>query len=475
MTRILLAVMCVVVVSGSVWGKVSAEKAAGTALRAALMAASKPEMTPYEREMVRLGDANIAESRQDRCCRALYQIGLLLVGGIGFWVTYKRMRASEKIARAAIRNAKAVKNSAMTARSATLIERQDRRVEVYRSDFLSSDKPLSARLSAVAGLRRLAEETDPFAENSYPYREEVVVLLVESITIESDQTMLDAIRENLVLIGPHALEILVKRHRARWPAETLTRQVGSGPIGRPEWYPDDFDPSVGKSKIDQNLLPEDFRASRDTIARILYDLSRRCETHTHSKPDHGIDIMPCGEKGSPCLQWLGPDHLDGIALTGADLRFVCLSKLGLKRARLDAADLSAADLRKVDFSESDLTGTYMMGAKMQKVVLSHVLLKKALFDRARLEEATIDNADARGAVFEASHLKGTKFLYTHLAGAALYKAYDLENAEFVASNWWNTLESIPKKYFKSEFSLDWHRDTFQSSWQDDDKRKDDTT
>ena len=130
--------------------------------------------------------------------------------------------------------------------------------------------------------------------------------------------------------------------------------------------------------------------------------------------------------------------LEGINLSGADLRGIKfyltdlsnanLAGTDLRKARLTSVSLSNADLRGADFSEANLSSSYFVAANLNGTSFSEAILRDTNFHQANLTGANFSNADLTGADLRCAVLNSTNFENAVLKYCLVYgvSAWDIK-------------------------------------------------
>ena len=116
--------------------------------------------------------------------------------------------------------------------------------------------------------------------------------------------------------------------------------------------------------------------------------------------------------------WLYDGTLEGIQLSGANLR----------GARLERANLQTTVLAGADLTHANLSGALMAGANLADTVLERANLEMADLSGAVLPQARLERADAALATLTAANLEGATLQDADLTGADLSGA-DLRGAD----------------------------------------------
>lgn len=111
--------------------------------------------------------------------------------------------------------------------------------------------------------------------------------------------------------------------------------------------------------------------------------------------------------------------LQGVDLSGRDLRDANLSEVDLSGADLDDADLSGANLKMASLEGADLAGARIRGAELYKANLRRVFAVAADLSGAYLAEVDLSGADLRGATLCAADLTQADVSDSDLTGADL--------------------------------------------------------
>lgn len=90
--------------------------------------------------------------------------------------------------------------------------------------------------------------------------------------------------------------------------------------------------------------------------------------------------------------------LEGVNLTGANLRRAKLHGIQLKGANLTGIKLRKADLRQVDLTGANLCGADLSGASLHQVNLQDANLRGVDLSDANLSETSLSGADLGGAI-----------------------------------------------------------------------------
>jgi uncharacterized protein YjbI with pentapeptide repeats len=158
------------------------------------------------------------------------------------------------------------------------------------------------------------------------------------------------------------------------------------------------------------------------------------------RPDYVPDLSGMREDigvGVGVLK-IGMRDMQGINLSGMDLRLAFVNGADLRHADLRGADLRGlmaypaqeedgslvrTDLRSVDLSGADLSGARLTGADMRGANLSEANLQGAQLMHADLSGVNLTNADLSGADLSQSVLGVTKLCEADLEGVNLERAH----------------------------------------------------
>jgi len=130
----------------------------------------------------------------------------------------------------------------------------------------------------------------------------------------------------------------------------------------------------------------------------------------------------------------GLDHLDGVDLSGADLRGIDFGFVGLRRANLAGADLreakllhawlNGANLRGADLRDANLASAQVVAADAEGADLRGARLDNSIWTNANLRRADLRGASGSGFAFEMIDLRGADLSGAKLAGLAGTVRYD---------------------------------------------------
>jgi uncharacterized protein YjbI with pentapeptide repeats len=107
--------------------------------------------------------------------------------------------------------------------------------------------------------------------------------------------------------------------------------------------------------------------------------------------DHALWFRTKGKEGDRAI-------LNGVDLSFAVLKDVCLVEAELMGARLNDADLRGADLRGVNLQDAILAGAQLQGANFEEADLMMSDFKGAQLKGTRLAGAYLHGADLSEAV-----------------------------------------------------------------------------
>ena len=304
---------------------------------------------------------------------------------------------------------------------------------------LSNTNATVARRGAILALARLDDR------RAAPF-------LVDLLSQEKTEGLIDTIQQALVSTGPNALPHLQKLNQSlRKDIEELRRRDA---------------PEV------QQLLQWRQRASQRAIAKILTiyngqihnaDLSRTYLTPTPKnsapfilvldKTDlSGINFRSAvlikaslrnsrfhsaGEDGrlNTFDDWLadlsGAD-LQEANLTGAILSQVNLTRANLTRATLNRANLQEARLTSVNLSSAKLVSADLRQAILENASLTGAELGNANFSQANLQNARLSKTSAIDAQFSLANLSKSNWQGADMTGANFFRA-NLQNADLSAA------------------------------------------
>jgi len=294
--------------------------------------------------------------------------------------------------------------------------------EMFRTHlerFADQKQAASVRVAAAIGLKRLTELRNPLKlrHKDYPFRDDIIRLLVESLATETsataaadraDTAVLDAIQEQLVEIGLPALQTLVNRHRRWFPA------------------PEDASKPADADKLKESPL---FVASRDVIARVIFEASPGEVDSSPEMPSRWRLVKRWRRR--PGNQWLDEGGLSDVVLTGAGLWTARLEGAYLTGAHLEGANLGSAHFEGTTLMDAHLDGAYLVAAKL---------------GGADLRSAHLERAILRGA-----HLEGAYLAEAHLERADLSRAVDWDKAEsWKDANWWDAVISDEQRAWFEE-------------------------
>jgi len=111
----------------------------------------------------------------------------------------------------------------------------------------------------------------------------------------------------------------------------------------------------------------------------------------------------------------------------ADLHFINLKKINMKKAILAFADMQQSKLFGIDLQQANLIGT-----NLKKSYLNQVNLKKANLFRANLESAKLIGSIFRDSNLRETNLKNSDCKGTDFEGAVLVKA-NLQGADLLST------------------------------------------
>lgn len=131
--------------------------------------------------------------------------------------------------------------------------------------------------------------------------------------------------------------------------------------------------------------------------------------------DQGVEAWNAWRAENPTAI---PD-LEGVDLSGRDLRSINFAETILFGADLDGTDLSNANLKMAVLTGADLAGARLVGAELYKANLLEVFGVNADFSDAYLAEAEFTGADLRGASLVSANLTEANLSDANLTGADL--------------------------------------------------------
>lgn len=124
----------------------------------------------------------------------------------------------------------------------------------------------------------------------------------------------------------------------------------------------------------------------------------------------------CADPPGPGVVWTrcGIDGLtlEGVDLSGGQLREISAIRAKLAGSRFVGADLYRAKFIRADLSGAKLTGARLIGADFTAADLRGADLSGTNLRQAQFQQAKLEGADLRGAILDA-----TDFLRADLAGA----------------------------------------------------------
>jgi uncharacterized protein YjbI with pentapeptide repeats len=405
-------------------------------------------LNAVQRESALVRREQLLAERRGKIAQSMYWIALAIGAGFGFYLTMRRIRASEM---------------------ATITEHYDRR---YSGDMPTKyieqlSNPKNARSMRVAGvteLRALADAVDPLDTEKHPYRTQVVNLLVESLVNHPNLEILPTIRDQLVEIGPPAIQKVVDRHRERF----------------------------GILKQDKKIDPEDpaFKASRDTIIRILKKngahqlVLQKCLNGEITPHWHRLVARITRSKLSwqrVHRKWLSEwFRLPVVTLSWNKVppRVVPeLSDLNLSGADLLEANLSGADLSYVNLNYANLPYVNFSGANLSYVNLSDAFLAAVNLSSADLSFVNFSDANLRygnlsNANLWSADLSGAILWSANLSGADLSEVNWKETNNCGAANWWDAdITDEQRAWFAEHYPREKNEPEYLEFWNPDATRR----
>lgn len=382
----------------------------------------------------------------------------------------------------------------------------------YLARFADREQSASIRSAAAIGLGGLGKVRNPLTvfREPRPFRQRVVTQLVESFRDEDDKALLGAIRDELVKIGPAALQTLVNKHREIFPVGNWTEHTRHEPgdittlytYEPPSWLPI----RLGRSGNEYEVHVDDmnrnlqFVHSRDVICEII----RKAKFGNLAR--HRVKFFtiwdPFGVSRMRWLRWfvrfrwlrhmkfgivfrrrwLDQNGLKELALPGArlystDLRYVDMMSSQLSCARISNVTFAHAYLVRTQMNDADLNGVVFDAAVMSVVQLNRSEHFFTFFRRAELHDSSFKDvrgfptadftyADLAHASFDNTNLTLATVRYAQLQGAGLKHArlgerrHDEKERNWTGANWWDDEPNL----------MDEQRDSFTRNYPQEQER-----
>lgn len=283
-------------------------------------------------------------------------------------------------------------------------------------------------------------------------------MLVDLLSQEENPTLIEAIKQALVSIGPPSLPPLQRLNQSlQHDRETLQKGDSQGgellvtlrlqttqrAIAKLLSIYSDQKGSLNLNRVNLGYLSTDY----NQFTLVLED------TELSTLNFRGADLTQASFRESNFYspgkdqRWGTFDDVttdfSGASLketdfTGANLSKVALNRVNLIRATLNRADLSKANLEGSNLSSAQVINANLKGANLPKARLTGADLGSAEFSQANLQEANLGRVQAPGAQFKEANLHGSNWQGSDLAevnfqDANLQKA-DLSNAKLQGAN-----------------------------------------
>ncbi|MGC1244704.1 MAG: pentapeptide repeat-containing protein, partial [Spirulinaceae cyanobacterium] len=286
----------------------------------------------------------------------------------------------------------------------------------------NSSQSVEERRGAILALARLEDSR-------------AAPMLVDLLSQEENPTLIEAIKQALVSIGPASLPPLQRLNQSlqhdretlqkgnSQPEEllvTLRLQTTQRAIAKLLSIYSDQKASFNLNRVNLGYLSTDY----NQFTLVLED------TELSQINFRGADLAQASLRGSNFRspgkdqRWGTYDDaiadLSGANLKKADLRGANLSKVSLNRANLmqatlNRANLSKANLEGANLSSAQIINTNLQGANLQKTSLTGADLGSADFYQANLQGASLGQVQAPGAQFQQANLTQSNWQESNLA------------------------------------------------------------
>ncbi|MGB5970651.1 MAG: pentapeptide repeat-containing protein, partial [Spirulinaceae cyanobacterium] len=287
-------------------------------------------------------------------------------------------------------------------------------------------------------------------------------MLVDLLSQEENPTLIEAIKQALVSIGPASLPPLQRLNQSlQHDRETLQKSNSSAEELLVTLRLQTTQRAIAKLLSIYSDEKVSFNLNRVNLGYLSTDYNQFTlvleETELSRLNFRGANLAQASFRGSNFhspgkdKRWGTYDDaiadLDGANLKKADLRGANLSKVSLNRVNLmqstlNRANLSKANLNGANLSSAQIINTNLQGANLQNASLTGAELGSGEFEQANLQGANLGEVQAPGAQFNQANLTQSNWQNANLAEVSFKDANlqeaDLSNTQLKGANLSNT-------------------------------------